>query len=185
MPEDPALQVSIGGDVAAPFELGGDLGGMPTVEQRSDFHCVTTWSILDVAWSGWQGGALTTFDDAVAPAATPCESGAGGDGAAPEPASAPRRSPPQVFRVSNVERYAVIEPGALITGRGPVGGGMAIGSKPAVPAASSAKAKAPAAPVIPSSPGTLSIRQVCFSTRVPIRQGFGEGGGGRRIVECR
>ena len=71
MPEDPALQVSIGGDVAAPFELGGDLGGMPTVEQRSDFHCVTTWSILDVAWSGIRFADF--YHEIVVPRARPAQ----------------------------------------------------------------------------------------------------------------
>lgn len=29
-----------------------DLDGLPSREQSSDFHCVTTWSRLDVRWSG-------------------------------------------------------------------------------------------------------------------------------------
>ncbi|WP_037078019.1 molybdopterin-dependent oxidoreductase [Pseudonocardia spinosispora] len=29
-----------------------DLAALPTREQRADFHCVTTWSRLDLHWSG-------------------------------------------------------------------------------------------------------------------------------------
>jgi DMSO/TMAO reductase YedYZ molybdopterin-dependent catalytic subunit len=50
--EAPPLWLWIGGDVASPLELNGELAGLPRVEQRSDFHCVTTWTVHGVAWTG-------------------------------------------------------------------------------------------------------------------------------------
>ena len=51
---DPATyRLKIGGRVAKPIELSlADLAAMPTVEQVSDFHCVTGWSVAGVRWRG-------------------------------------------------------------------------------------------------------------------------------------
>ena len=51
---DPATyRLKIGGRVAKPVELSlADLAAMPTVEQVSDFHCVTGWSVGGVRWRG-------------------------------------------------------------------------------------------------------------------------------------
>ena len=42
------------GEVAQPLDVGWEEFQQlaPKVEQTSDFHCVTTWSKLDVAWAG-------------------------------------------------------------------------------------------------------------------------------------
>lgn len=51
-PHRPTLTVS--GVVRHPTQLDLEdlLDGLPRHEQRSDFHCVTTWSALDLVWSG-------------------------------------------------------------------------------------------------------------------------------------
>jgi DMSO/TMAO reductase YedYZ molybdopterin-dependent catalytic subunit len=46
-------RLSIDGLVARPLELTyDDLLALPRVEQVSDFHCVTGWSVADVRWAG-------------------------------------------------------------------------------------------------------------------------------------
>ena len=66
------------------------------------------------------------------------------------------------------DRFVMIEPGAAITGRGPMGGGMAIGTTP-VPAkggsSAAAKAKAAAAAAgagaaVPTAPSTLTLKEL-------------------------
>lgn len=51
-PQRPVLAVT--GAVLHPTQVGLAelLAGLPRREQRSDLHCVTTWSALDLAWSG-------------------------------------------------------------------------------------------------------------------------------------
>ncbi len=46
--------VSVTGHVRRPAQLDLDelLAGLPRRQQRSDLHCVTTWSALDLSWSG-------------------------------------------------------------------------------------------------------------------------------------
>src|SRR3954451_10409410 len=65
---DPATyRLKIGGRVAKPVELSlADLAAMPTVEQVSDFHCVTGGSVPGVRWRGLRPQTLT---DLVQPAA--------------------------------------------------------------------------------------------------------------------
>lgn len=46
------VRIHIGGDVAAPVEIEEQLAPLEYVTQRSDFHCVTTWSHKDIEWSG-------------------------------------------------------------------------------------------------------------------------------------
>lgn len=48
----PALCLS--GDVANAVDLQERLAEVPRHEQVSDFHCVTTWSVRGVRWSGWR-----------------------------------------------------------------------------------------------------------------------------------
>jgi DMSO/TMAO reductase YedYZ molybdopterin-dependent catalytic subunit len=50
----PAFDVR--GDVASPLRVDDQLKTLLRVEQRSDFHCVTTWSVRNVIWSGWRFG---------------------------------------------------------------------------------------------------------------------------------
>ncbi len=46
-------QLAIDGEVAEPLRLKwADLMALPQVEDVSDFHCVTTWSKLDMHWVG-------------------------------------------------------------------------------------------------------------------------------------
>lgn len=119
---------------------------------------------LDVAWAGPSlDGA---FDDRHSSSEEASEdTGKGGDDgdtdtepgtARGETAGAPPRA--------KTDRFAVIEPGAAVAGRGPMGGGMAIGS---VPSAASKDKKRPAAgkggsggPAMLSAPATLSLREL-------------------------
>ncbi|MEM8528055.1 MAG: molybdopterin-dependent oxidoreductase [Bacteroidota bacterium] len=55
------IKFSIGGDVEE-FEISEELHTLPRVDQTSDFHCVTTWSKLDLKWSGYRfSDFYTTF----------------------------------------------------------------------------------------------------------------------------
>ena len=42
----------IAGDVAQPVQVKDQFAALPRVEQVSDFHCVTTWSVRAVHWRG-------------------------------------------------------------------------------------------------------------------------------------
>ncbi len=44
----------LGGDVATPLVVDDQLRALPRVSQRSDFHCVTTWSVQDLEWQGYR-----------------------------------------------------------------------------------------------------------------------------------
>lgn len=46
------IRFSIGGDIEE-FEVSANLSALPRVHQISDFHCVTTWSKLNLQWSGY------------------------------------------------------------------------------------------------------------------------------------
>src|SRR5919204_1056993 len=55
VPEIPRERWSlvVDGAVEAPLTLSwDDLLALPQVERQVDFHCVTGWSVLDVAWRG-------------------------------------------------------------------------------------------------------------------------------------
>lgn len=48
-----AWRLAIDGEVEAPMSLGwDDLLALPQVTEQSDFHCVTTWSKMDLTWQG-------------------------------------------------------------------------------------------------------------------------------------
>lgn len=47
------IRFSIGGDLNE-FELSEELNSLPRKSQVSDFHCVTTWSKLNLNWSGYR-----------------------------------------------------------------------------------------------------------------------------------
>jgi len=52
-PKDPdTLAFRIAGDVAQTVAIREQLATLPRVEQVSDFHCVTTWSVRALNWSG-------------------------------------------------------------------------------------------------------------------------------------
>jgi DMSO/TMAO reductase YedYZ molybdopterin-dependent catalytic subunit len=46
------IEFTIGGDVAQSVTVGGNWSALPRVEQVSDFHCVTTWSVQSLRWGG-------------------------------------------------------------------------------------------------------------------------------------
>lgn len=47
------IRFSIGGDLEE-FEISEELNSLPRTNQVSDFHCVTTWSKLNLNWSGYR-----------------------------------------------------------------------------------------------------------------------------------
>ncbi len=47
------IKISIGGDLDE-FEVSTELTSLPRTDQLSDFHCVTTWSKLNLNWSGYR-----------------------------------------------------------------------------------------------------------------------------------
>lgn len=52
-PELESIDINIAGDVAQPLGLTRELlATLPRVEQESDFHCVTTWSVRNLRWGG-------------------------------------------------------------------------------------------------------------------------------------
>lgn len=46
------VELRVCGHVATKLCVSDELLALPRVEQRSDFHCVTTWSRRDLRWSG-------------------------------------------------------------------------------------------------------------------------------------
>jgi DMSO/TMAO reductase YedYZ molybdopterin-dependent catalytic subunit len=46
--------LTVGGDVTVPCRIDAELASLERVEQRSDFHCVTTWSTRALCWSGYR-----------------------------------------------------------------------------------------------------------------------------------
>ncbi|SFS54897.1 molybdopterin-dependent oxidoreductase [Saccharopolyspora flava] len=68
VPERPVLTVQGAVRRPAQFDLAELLDGLPEHEQRSDLHCVTTWSALDLHWSGFRFRDLAArIADAVHP----------------------------------------------------------------------------------------------------------------------
>lgn len=52
-PSNPdSIDITVRGDVETTVRISSALASLPRIEQVSDFHCVTTWSCLDVRWSG-------------------------------------------------------------------------------------------------------------------------------------
>ncbi len=47
------IRLTIAGDLKE-FEIGDEIKKLPRVVQTSDFHCVTTWSALNLNWSGYR-----------------------------------------------------------------------------------------------------------------------------------
>jgi DMSO/TMAO reductase YedYZ molybdopterin-dependent catalytic subunit len=68
LPDD--WNVTITGDVGQRVVLGVDeLSALERVEMVADFHCVTTWSMLNLQWSGWRLRDL--WNEVVMPQARP------------------------------------------------------------------------------------------------------------------
>lgn len=68
------IEFTIGGDVAQSIAVGKELAALPRVEQVSDFHCVTTWSVQSVRWGGVRFADF--YEQVVLPLAKP-QHGAG------------------------------------------------------------------------------------------------------------
>jgi DMSO/TMAO reductase YedYZ molybdopterin-dependent catalytic subunit len=65
-PRDPQrIELRIVGAVAREATIAGDWAALPRTTQRSDFHCVTTWSYRSIEWSGVRFKDF--FDLAIAP----------------------------------------------------------------------------------------------------------------------
>lgn len=73
VPQDlETVALAVGGDVATPVTLGADdLAALPRIDQVSDFHCVTTWSSLDLRWGGVRFADL--YERLVVPRAQPAD----------------------------------------------------------------------------------------------------------------
>ena len=57
-----AWALTVDGAVEAPVTLGwADFMALPQVEDESDFHCVTTWSLMDSRWGGVQFSTLAAL----------------------------------------------------------------------------------------------------------------------------
>lgn len=50
--ETATCTLDVAGDVEAELQLIDPLRGLPRIEQTSDFHCVTTWSVRGLRWEG-------------------------------------------------------------------------------------------------------------------------------------
>lgn len=46
-------ELSVGGQVTRAGVLSAELGDVERVEQTADFHCVTSWSVQQLRWSGF------------------------------------------------------------------------------------------------------------------------------------
>ncbi len=51
MPADPRLEITIEGEPLA-VVTGADLEALEPRDHRADFHCVTTWSVTGLSWTG-------------------------------------------------------------------------------------------------------------------------------------
>lgn len=63
------IRLQITGDVAESITVSDELGGLPRIDQTSDFHCVTTWTRRSLRWSGFRFWDF--FDRIVVPRARP------------------------------------------------------------------------------------------------------------------
>lgn len=69
-PEDlETIAITLGGDIAREQVLGADLQKLERVNHVADFHCVTTWSVRNVAWSGWR--FRDVYEQIIVPSAQP------------------------------------------------------------------------------------------------------------------
>ncbi len=71
-PDSPsAVRISVAGDVGTALVVGEQLNSLPRVEQVSHFHCVTTWSVLNLHWRGYRFADF--YERIVLPLARPDE----------------------------------------------------------------------------------------------------------------
>jgi DMSO/TMAO reductase YedYZ molybdopterin-dependent catalytic subunit len=48
------IRLKVAGDVERNLTVGPEVSALARIEQVSDFHCVTTWSVRAVRWSGFR-----------------------------------------------------------------------------------------------------------------------------------
>lgn len=48
------IALQVGGNVENSITVQDELETLPRAEITADFHCVTTWSVRNVRWSGWR-----------------------------------------------------------------------------------------------------------------------------------
>jgi len=69
-PTSPSLiRIEIAGDVEKPAVVENQIFNLPRIEQISDFHCVTTWSVLALKWGGFRFSDF--YERIVVPLAAP------------------------------------------------------------------------------------------------------------------
>jgi DMSO/TMAO reductase YedYZ molybdopterin-dependent catalytic subunit len=68
-PRDPAVAIQLRGELRNTVTVAGELRRLSRVEQRSDFHCVTTWSCRALVWGGYRFADF--YRDIVMPLAGP------------------------------------------------------------------------------------------------------------------
>lgn len=71
VPDQPVIAIT--GAVCAPIEIPlTALDELPRITRRSDFHCVSGWTAVDLDWSGWSFADVYAafIEPAVDPAAT-------------------------------------------------------------------------------------------------------------------
>lgn len=52
--ETDTVSIEIGGDVGQSIRISSELNQLERVDQKSDFHCVTTWTARKVSWGGFR-----------------------------------------------------------------------------------------------------------------------------------
>lgn len=65
------VEIKINGDVKSPLLVTDQLRTLVRVDQVSDFHCVTTWSVVDLNWGGYRFKEF--YEQIVVPDAQPNE----------------------------------------------------------------------------------------------------------------
>lgn len=71
-PDNPDVaQLSVTGDISTPIVVREQLGALPRFHQTSNFHCVTTWSVLNLRWSGYRFADF--YSEIVQPQAKPAD----------------------------------------------------------------------------------------------------------------
>lgn len=63
------IQLKVTGDVGESVTVSDEIRDLPRVDQKSDFHCVTTWTRRALRWSGWRFADF--FERIVVPRARP------------------------------------------------------------------------------------------------------------------
>lgn len=65
------VELALRGDTEKTLTVGPELLQLPRVDQTSDFHCVTTWSVRSLHWSGFRFADF--YRDLVVPLVRPAQ----------------------------------------------------------------------------------------------------------------